>query len=114
MTDIIRNVCWNGVSRVNIRIKTRFRDTDSIGTTTHNSKPYFKKIKNIDELNVQNEHTRTSIESGLKTHERNAQCLQCCANLTSQLGSMETYQATTSAIIRKRSKKRLNMFLFTS
>ena len=48
----------------------------------------------------------TSLESGFKTHERNAQCLQCCANMTSQLGSTETYEPTTSAIIEKRSKKK--------
>ena len=70
--------------------------------------------KNIDELNSQNENTRTSLESGLKTHERNAKCLQCCANLTSQLGSTETYEATTSAIIGERFKSRLTIFLFTS
>ena len=45
------------------------------------------------------------LESGLKTHERNTQCLQCCANLTSQLGSTETDEATISAISGKRSKK---------
>ena len=56
----------------------------------------------------------TSLESGFKTHERNDQCLQCCANMTSQPGSTETYEATTSAIIGKRSKKRLHIFLFTS
>ena len=44
-------------------------------------------MKTHDELNLQNENTRTSIEIGFKTHERNAKCLQSCANLTSQLGS---------------------------
>ena len=37
-------------------------------------------------------------------------CLQCCANMTSQLGSTETYEATTSAIIGKRSKKETSYF----
>ena len=38
-------------------------------------------------------------------HMNEMPCLQCCTNLTSQLESTETYEATTSAMIRKRYKQ---------
>ena len=113
MTDIIRpcirTLCRGLTSELKHDLGTQI-PLELPRTTVH----HVLRNKNIDELNLQNENTRTSLESGFKTHERNAQCLQCCANMTSQLESTETYEATTWPIIAKRSKKRLHIFLLTS